>query len=373
VEKSVKPSRKTNKKPTWLVIGGGNGGQSLAGHLAIMGFSVRLYDIVPETIETILAQGGIKVDGVVEGFGELNLATTDLAAALDGSDIVMVVAPAVAHRHIARDCAPFLRDGQLIFIHPGSTGGALEFKRIWTDQGVTARVTIAESNSLLYACRCRRPGCATIYGIKQELTVAALPATENTKTLNLLRAAFPQMRTGQNVLETSLGNPNAMMHPAPTLLNTSMIESPHDWLYYYDGITPSIGAYVEAMDRQRLALGESLDVSLTPIRTWYRLAYGARGKTLSEAVKKNPAYADVKGQDTLLTRYILEDIPMGLVPMASLGHLLDVNVDRMETIIKLGEFLTDRDLTSSGRTVENLGLSGMKREDIIRYVKTGEK
>ena len=31
---------------------------------------------------------------------------------------------------------------------------------------------------------------------------------------------------------------NAMMHPAPTLLNTSLIESGRDWLYYRDGITP---------------------------------------------------------------------------------------------------------------------------------------
>lgn len=364
---------RTEKKPTWAVIGGGNGGQSLAGHLAIMGFPVRLYDIFPETTDTINDRGGIDIDGVVAGFGKLEFATTQIETALAGADIIMVVAPAVAHRKIAGDCAPFLKDGQLIFIHPGSTGGALEFKRILAEKGAAAGVAIAESNSLLYACRCRRPGCATIFGIKNELTVAALPATENASTLALLQQAFPQIQAGANILETSLGNPNAMMHPAPTLLNTSMIESDHDWLYYHDGITPSIGAYVEAMDRQRMALGDCLGVKLTPIRAWYRLAYGACGNTLSEAVKQNPAYADVRGQDALETRYLLEDIPMGLVPMASLGHLLGIKVDRIETIIKLGEFLLDRDLTSNGRTVENLGLAGMGREEIIRYVETGVK
>ena len=37
----------TNRKLTWAVIGGGNGGQSLSGHLALMDFTVRLYDIFP--------------------------------------------------------------------------------------------------------------------------------------------------------------------------------------------------------------------------------------------------------------------------------------------------------------------------------------
>ena len=49
--------------------------------------------------------------------------------------------------------------------------------------------------------------------------VAALPATEYAMVLDHLNAAFPQMYAGTNILETSLSNANAMMHPAPTLLN----------------------------------------------------------------------------------------------------------------------------------------------------------
>ncbi len=53
----------------WAVIGGGNGGQSLSGHLALMGFSVMLYDIVQATIRAVQEKGGIALDGVVQGFG----------------------------------------------------------------------------------------------------------------------------------------------------------------------------------------------------------------------------------------------------------------------------------------------------------------
>ncbi len=360
-----------SQKIIWAIVGGGNGGQSLAGHLALKGFSVRLYDIFPETIEAIRASGGIHVDGVVKGFGALEAATTHIDEAIDGAHIVMIVAPATAHRSIAKVCAPFLQDGQIVFIHPGSTGGALEFKQVLADEECPAMVTLAESNSLLYACRCLQPGYASIFGIKKELTVSALPAVEIDTVMAILNLAFSQMVPGRHVLETSLSNPNAMMHPAPTLLNTSLIESDQKWLYYWDGITPSIGAMVENLDRERVALGSVFGLDLASIRTWYKQAYGAEGSNLTEVVRDNPAYAEVKGQTALKTRYLMEDIPMGLVPMVSLGKAMGATVDRMETIVKLAEFLLNEDLISNGRTVETMGLVDKTASEILRFVETG--
>jgi len=361
----------TQSKLTWAVIGGGNGGQSLSGHLALMGFTVRLYDIFAETIDAIRSAGGIQVDGVVKGFGKIELATTDMERAVEGADIIMIVAPATAHRDIALSCAPHLTDGQIIFVHPGATGGALEFNQVLLEQKCDKSVTLAEAESLLYACRCQKPGHATIFGIKNELMVAALPATETQRVVKLLNTAFPQMYAGANVLATSLGNANAMMHPAPTLLNTSLIESGRDWRYYLDGITPSIGAFVEALDAERLAVASAFGLKIPGILEWYKVHYGVQGETLSDTVKRNPAYAEVQGQKTLHTRYLLEDIPTGLVPMANLGKMAGVDVSRMETVIKLGEFMTGQDLTTSGRRLENLGLAGMTIREIREYIETG--
>ena len=46
-------------KRRWAVIGGGNGGQSAAGHLGILGFPVTLYDIMQDTVDAIKYQGGV--------------------------------------------------------------------------------------------------------------------------------------------------------------------------------------------------------------------------------------------------------------------------------------------------------------------------
>jgi len=330
-----------------------------------------MVDVVPETVAAIQAQGGIALEGQVRGFGRVECATLNPVEAIPGAGIIVVVTPANAHRDVARSCAPFLSDGQVVFIHPGATGGALEFRKVLHEEGCLARVVILESDSLIYACRSPQPGRASILGVKKDLLVAALPAVEAARPLRMLQAVFPQIRAGRNVLETSLSNPNAMVHPAPTLLNTSLIESGRDWLYYWDGMTPAIGAFVETMDRERLAVAEALGLHLPSIREWYRRAYGAEGATLAEAVRNNRAYEKVSGQKSLRTRYLLEDIPMGLLPMVSIGKMIGVDVPRMETILNLAQFLTGEDFVSTGRTAERLGLAGMNAAQILRYVETG--
>jgi len=160
----------------WAVIGGGNGGQSVSAHLALMGYHVRLYDISAVTVDAINNQGGIELEGVVKGFGKIDCATTNLPEAVQGADLVMVIAPATAHRDIAKALAPCLQDEQIIVLHPGATCGALEFSKVLADENCPARVTIGETNTLIYACRSSRPGQATILGVKNKLLAAALPA-----------------------------------------------------------------------------------------------------------------------------------------------------------------------------------------------------
>lgn len=358
-------------KPVWCIIGGGNGGHAAAGHLAILGFQVRLYDIFAETVEVLSKQGGIEVEGGVNGFGKLEFATTDLKKAVTGADIVMIIAPAIAHKKIATDCASMLVDGQTVVLHPGSTCGALEFYHVLNQQGCRADITVAETNSLLYACRLVKPGHVNIFGVKEKLMVAALPSNKTKKVTDMLNQAFPQIYAGKNVLECSFENLNAMMHPAPTILNTSLIESDRDWLYYYDGITPSIGAFVEEMDKDRLEIGKAYGLELTPLLEWYKSMYNAVAPTLSEAVKKNKAYAGVKGHASMNTRYLYEDIPMGLVPLAALGKLVGKQSKRIEAIIQLGEFLLHTNYSETGRNLKNLGLEGRSVAEIQKYLETG--
>jgi opine dehydrogenase len=359
-------------KRTWAVIGGGNGGQSAAGHLGMLGYPVRLFDIFEESVAAINTQGGVKVGGVIEGFGKIEFATTDMAKAVSGADIVMVIAPAVAHRDIATAMALHVKKGQIIFIHPGATLGSLEFNQVFIALGVKrGDVTLCEAQSLLYATRLVEHGTVSIKGIKQSLAVGALPASRTEEVIAALSEAFPQIHAAKNILETSLTNLNAVMHPTPSLLNASLIESKWDWKYYMDGITPTIGALVERLDKERLAIGRAVGLELPGVLQMYKDMYDVEAPTLSETVRLNKAYWEIAGQKRIDTRYVVEDIPTGLVPMIAIGDKFGVPCDIMKTICKLGNCLLDRELITTGRTLENLGLANFSKEEFLSFIENG--
>ncbi|MGM0395696.1 MAG: NAD/NADP octopine/nopaline dehydrogenase family protein [Bacillota bacterium] len=361
------------KKTKWAVIGGGNGGQSAAGHLGIMGFPVTLYDIMPDTVNAINSQGGIHVDGAVKGFGKIEKATTDIGEAIQDAEIIMVILPSNYHRSIAKAMAPYVNENQIVFIHPGATFGAFQFKQVFKEEGCSDNIVIAEAQSLIYACRLNKPGYASIKGMKKNLMVAAIPANKTQEVVIKIQEAFPDIIPGKNVLDTSLNNLNAIMHPGPTLLNVSMIESPYDWRYYWDGITPTIGEFIVEMDKERIDMGEKLGLSIPPILEMYKTLYGVEGSTLTEVVRKTKAYEEVMGQKRVDTRYLTEDIPMSLVPFVSMAQQLGMNSDKMETICRLGSYILKEDFFNSSRTMENLGFEKMTAEEIIEYAETGIK
>lgn len=218
-------------KPVFAVLGAGNGGMAMAGHLALKGFEVRLYNRTAERIEAVCTTGAIQVIGgddesLPHGIGEVAMASTDIEHTLDGADIVMVVVPATGHRFIAEQCAPHLRDGQIVILHPGRTGGALEFYSIVRARKPGADVVIAEAQTLLYACRLMNLCQVRVFGMKRSVPLAALPAYRTPEVIDAIRPAFREFVPGDNVMKTSLDNIGAidqLLAEEPALLCDSPV------------------------------------------------------------------------------------------------------------------------------------------------------
>lgn len=361
------------KSLKWTIIGGGNGGQTTSGHLGMMGFDVTLYDIFEETVKTINEQGGIYLKDALTGFGKVTCATTDMEKAVSDADIIFVTVPATAHVNVAKACAPYLKDGQIVILNPAATFGSLAFLKTLDDEGCTADVVLGETNTLLYGCRVIKPGTTQVFGLKNRILTAVLPATETDRVVGLLQTAFPQFEPCDSILVTSFDNTNPILHPATTLFNAGEIESSEEWRFYVDGFTPSIGRYVEQMDEERMAIGRAFGLNLLSCREQMEVEYNVFQDTLANAVSKNPVYQDIKGQKSLDTRYLTEDIPMGLVPFIELGKMLDLPTTHLETTATMGQLLLGKDLMQNARTLESLGIEGMEKDDLIEFVQTGRK
>jgi len=365
------------KKTRYTVIGAGNGGKAMAAHLALMGFPVTLYNRTLEHVAAIKTRGGIELvsyeDGP-HGFGELDLVTSDMGEALERADVVMVVVPATAHADIAKAASPYLRDGQVIVLHPGRTGGTLEFVHVLRQCGCEADVTVAEAETLIYAARSEGPAQARIFRIKDAVPLAALPATRTPQVLGALSGAYPRFIDGKNVLQTSLNNMGAIFHPALTLLNAGRIESTGgEFQFYIDGVTPSVARVLEALDRERVTVAASLGIRARTGMEWLRMAYDATGEDLHEAIHNQPGYRGIKAPATLKHRYITEDVPMSLVPIAAIGQRYGVQVWGMDNIIRMASIVHRTDYWRRGRTLERLGIEGLSVGEITRYVMEGDR
>lgn len=361
----------------FAVIGAGNGGKTMAAHLALMGFSVTLYNRTPEHVEIIKKRGGIDLESEEEGgphgFGKIAKVTSDLSEALRDSDVIMVVLPSSAHAAIARASAEYLRDRHIVILHPGRTCGALEFSKVIRENGCTADVTIAEAETFIYASRSDGPAQARIFRIKEAVPLAALPATRTQQVLDAIKEAYPQFIDGEDVLHTGLNNMGAIFHPALALLNAGWIETTRgDYQFYIDGVSPSVARMLEVLDRERVTVASALGLRARTALEWLKLAYDTTGKDLHEAIHNQPGYYGIKAPSTLNHRYLFEDVPMSLVPIASLGVRYGVSVRGMKSIIRIANIIHSTDYWRRGRTVESLGLADWSVTELTRFVKEGK-
>jgi len=360
------------KDISWCVVGAGNGGIAMAGHLGLLGFRVQMYNRTDEHLNAIRWYKGIEVEGAATGSGHVLVASSHIEEAIAGVDVIMIVTPSTAHYSLATLMAPFLRDGQIVVLNPGRTGGALEFRASLERANCDARVVVVEAQTFIYASRMISRNKAHIFRVKNGVPVSALPSFLTPAVLKVLDVAYPQFIAGSNVLATSLENIGAVFHPALTLLNAGWIESTGgDFEYYLQGISPSVSRVLQAIDDERLALARALGIRTVSAREWLYLTYDAVGADLCSAIQATTSYAGIKAPRTIDHRYIWEDVPMSLVPMASIAAMYGVPTPAIDFTIDLANLMHGKDYRAGGRTVRTLGIEGLSVEELHRLVTEG--
>ena len=354
------------------VIGAGNGGQAIVGYIAMQGHKVSIFDIDTDKIDAIKKLGGIQLTGCINGFGEIDCPTIDIQEAVTGADIVMVTTVANAHRIVAKSIAPYVTNGMVIILNPGRTCGALVFKQALRECNVTCKYYLGEAQTLVYACRIIENGYVNVIGIKDEVFLSGLPASDTNVILAKINSIYPCFTKADNVLLTSLENIGAMFHPCVCLFNAATIERKNEFWFYRD-MTERVAKFIEKVDQERIAVGKAYGIDLLSVTEWIKFAYkDTLGNTLCERLKNNPAYHDIKAPGTIYTRQLTEDIPTGVLPIMELGKAANVDTPLLSSIVSIIESLLDMDLHTNGRSLKNLGLEGKTTNEILNYIINGE-
>lgn len=347
------------------VIGAGAVGCATAGYLVRRGLEVTIQDVQEKLVAPLRESGCVRLSGVIKGDAPLALATTDPAEAVAGAELVVTAVPASAHATVARSLAPHLREGAVVVLQPGATLSAVAFLHAAHQSGLAADVTPVETLNAIFTARLSAPGAVDVFAVKRSVSYAALPSNRTRAVGRMLEPLFPCLTPARSVLDVSLHNMNAIMHPPVTLCNIGPIDRGEHFLFYKDGGTPHVMKLVEGADRDRMALCHAMGVEAQSVQQWYEQVYGLDQPTLYERIQACVPYDTIAGPTSLDTRLMLEDIPTGLVPYCSLGELVGLSLPTVRSLVTLAGALYGRDFWAEGRTLANLGLDGLDRKELL--------
>ena len=132
-----------------------------------------------------------------------------------------------------------------------------------------------------------------------------------------------------------------------------------------DGMTPSVWRIFSQVDAERMAILKKLGLNSI---SYMEVLSKILPISYDEWVPSNPQRVlSVK------SRYIEEDVPMGMVLLSSIGHMIGVNTPTIDSIIHLSSVINEVDYYKQGRTVEKLGISGMNVEALNSFLDKGQK
>ncbi|MEK5214661.1 NAD/NADP octopine/nopaline dehydrogenase family protein [Psychrobacillus sp. FSL H8-0487] len=361
-------------KRTVAVLGGGNGGHTLAADLSLAGHTVHLFEMekFSYAMKGVFESKRIECLGdVLNGTAEIAMVTNDIDQALDGAEIILIAVPAFAHRDYAKLLANKVKADQLVVLLPG-TLGSLEFAKIWGDLGVNSDVVLAESDTLPYATRLEGAGRVRV-NVKIKVQIGVFPSIHTDWAVALLNDILNIVPVS-NILEAGLSSMNPIDHPPGTILNAGRIERSNGEFYIYEeGMTPSVIRVMEQLDEERLNIGQQFGLNLMTIaELLHTSGYGPKGTT-GEVLNGSQSLTPIKGPTSLNSRYLSEDIPFGLRTFASIASHIGLETPVMDSLITLGEILVGESLQSDERTIKELGISELSSEEIIEFIRTGKR
>ena len=358
------------------VLGGGHGCYAAAAELSEKGHSVRFWRRDAKGLEPVINSGSITV---VDFKGEREVAvarpTTSLAEAVSGAEVIVIPLPALTHESLSKELAPLLTDGQVVYLPPGTFGSYI-FSHAQRQAGNQADVSFAETGTLPYLARRHGPKRVVISGYATRLPTGVLPARNTERVLGILRQVYP-VELCKDALSGALMNAGPIIHPPLIMMNAGPLEHFEAWDIHNEGTQPSIRRVTDALDAERMAVREALGYGAPhfPLSDHYNKAGEGEEWMYGRAAHEKLTDSGDWREDIDLKRhrYMLEDTRLGLSFIVSVGHWAGVPTPVASGLLAIAAAVAERDLYGEGRTLENLGLSGLNHQEMQDLLQNGPR
>jgi opine dehydrogenase len=357
------------------VLGGGNGSFAAAGDFALQGHDVSLWRRDAAAVAEHRADGSRIVVRDANGRHEVKLAlvTSDIAEAIRNAELILCPAPAFAQYDIARQLAPHLADGQVVFLPP-ATFGSMIFAMAARDAGNRASVSFAETGTLPWLARKHGPFEVAITVRARRLPVGVFPLDSADHALDVIGRAFPGViEPCGDALSGALMNAGPIIHPPLIVMNAGPIEHFERWDIHKEGTQDSIRRVTDALDAERIAVREGFGYGGPHFPL--ALHYASEGEVWMYGRGSHDRLTDSGDwrERIVLTehRYMREDLRLGLSLLVSVAELAGVETPLAESFLAIGGAICGEDFISHGRTLASLGLGGLDRGQLQTLLREG--
>lgn len=339
------------------IIGSGGIGRGYAAYLTTHGHQPVLWSPSGAALADFAGAAALSATGKIEGELPLAVAAT-CAEAVARADAVIVAVQANGFRAVCDALAAHLRQGQPVVFSSHCSFAALYLHRLLKLRGVELPIAAWATTAL--TARKTGPRSVHVSGIRKRLDVAALPARHGATALALCQALFgDRFQLREDMLAIMLSNLNPPAHMANMLGNLTRAERGEDWPNY-GAITPGVGRIIEALDVERLALAKAFGLAVRNVQEHYALSFGVEPGPVAEmAAAVYRMRPELAGPKTLDTRFITEDVPFGLVPLAFLGTICGMSMPVHQAGIALFDAIMARDFRAENDLLPALRLQGL--------------
>jgi len=335
------------------VLGAGVTAWPLAADLALAGHAVRWWAPDENALGPVRANGGvIRVGEGGQRKATLERVTGDLAEAVAGAEVLIASVAAAAQRDLAARLAAVPGEGQIVLLTPGIFGSYVVARDIARSGG---RLPVAFAETATLPCLARVIGPAAISAPVRaaDVPIGVFPGARSDATLDRLRAVFPAIRPCQDVLDAALASAGPVVHPPRVLLNAAAIDTGKPAIDV-SATPPGVRRLIDSLDGERQAIRAMLGFSAPHVEVQSALTAGGPPEDV-----------------TFAHAYVADDAALGLSLFESAGRLAGADTPAISGMLSVFSALLGRDLRSTGRSLDRLGLGDFVRREIGQLLHEG--
>ncbi len=294
----------------------------------------------------------LKITGALTA--ELSPRVCATARELAEADVIVLALPAYGHRFVLDALVPHLDTRHSVIISAHLSFASLYLAKKLAERDIEIPIT-AWSTTVL-TCKPHAENAFNIGAIRDKVDMATVPARLGQQAQATCVALFgDRFDLKDDILTISLSNLNPQDHMGIALCNLSRIERAENW-GQNTNVTPAVGRFLEKLDLERLAVASAFGKTVRSTFDHFRLSFNMTGRSVSEISQAMVERgSDPAGPKNLDTRYVLEDVPFGLIPTLHLARLAGVSAPLHESGVHILSACYARDFSTENDLLPDLG------------------